>query len=155
MSAPAVPILGDLLRYTLSPPISRLLWPTALKKLFGPAEVPAKFNAFPKELAFRPSQIRASAEESALMIPDAFSLQGRYTDLKMPVVIIAGEGDRLVDTDDQSARLHEELPQSTFHRVAGAGHMVHQTATARVLAGINEAIKAGRSTLRPVATHAA
>jgi pimeloyl-ACP methyl ester carboxylesterase len=89
------------------------------------------------------------------MIPDAFALQGRYTELKMPVVIIAGAEDRLVDTDDQSARLHDELPKSTFHRVPGAGHMVHQTATARVLAAIDEAVKAGRSTLRPVATHAA
>jgi hypothetical protein len=37
------------------------------------------------------------------MIPDAFMLQGRYADLKMPV---AGEEDRLIDIDSQSARLH-------------------------------------------------
>ena len=38
--------------------------------IFGPKSAPAKFKQFPKEMALRPSQIRASAAESALMIPD-------------------------------------------------------------------------------------
>ncbi len=42
-------------------------------------------------MALRPSQIRVSAAESALMIPDAFRLRHQYADLKMPVVVIAGE----------------------------------------------------------------
>ena len=79
-------------------------------------------------MAVRPSQIRASAAESGLMIPDAVAMQSDYGDLKMPVVIIAGEEDRLIDIDAQSARLNHELPHSTLHRVHGAGHMVHQTA---------------------------
>ena len=64
------------------------------------------------------------------MIPDAFALRSRYADLKMPVVIIAGEEDRLIDIDKQSARLHRDTAQSALHRVPGAGHMVHQTAIA-------------------------
>jgi hypothetical protein len=43
-----------------------------MRKMFGPAPVPRKFDEFPKEMALRPSQIRASAAETALMIPDAF-----------------------------------------------------------------------------------
>jgi hypothetical protein len=62
-------------------------------------------------MALRPSQIRASAAESALMIPDAFHFEDRYADLKMPVVIIAGEDDRLIDIDKQSARLHADVSQ--------------------------------------------
>jgi pimeloyl-ACP methyl ester carboxylesterase len=68
-----------------------------MAKIFGPRSVPKKFEAFPKEMALRPSQIRASAAESALMIPDAFKLRNQYADLKMPVVIIAGEQDGLID----------------------------------------------------------
>ena len=96
LSGPAVPIIGDILRYTLSPILGRLLWPLLMRKIFGPAKMPAKFESFPKEMALRPSQIRASAAETALMIPDAFALRGKYADLKMPVVIIAGEQDRIV-----------------------------------------------------------
>jgi pimeloyl-ACP methyl ester carboxylesterase len=138
MGAPALPVIGDILGHTLSPLISRAIWPLMMAKIFGPASVPEKFAAFPKEMALRPSQIRASAAESALMIPDAFSLRNRYADLKMPVVIIAGEQDRLIDIDTQSARLHSEIPQSRFHRIAENGHMIHQTATDQVMSAIRE-----------------
>ena len=73
------------------------------------------------------------------MIPDAAARAGRYGELQIPVVIIAGQDDRLIDIDDQSGRLHTEVAQSTFHRIPGAGHMVHQTATRDVMAAIDEA----------------
>jgi pimeloyl-ACP methyl ester carboxylesterase len=139
MSAPAVPVVGDILGHTLSPIISRLMWPLMTAKIFGPKSPPAKFEQFPKEMALRPSQIRASAAESALMIPDASHFENKYADLKMPVVIIAGEDDRLIDSDTQSARLHSDVSQSAFHRLPKNGHMVHQTATGEVMAAINEA----------------
>jgi pimeloyl-ACP methyl ester carboxylesterase len=108
-----------------------------MRTIFGPAPVPRKFARFPSEMAVRPSQLRASAEESLLMIPNAFSLQGTYADLPMPVVIIAGDQDRLVNTDKQSTRLHREVTRSSYYRVRGAGHMVHQTATQAVMAAID------------------
>jgi pimeloyl-ACP methyl ester carboxylesterase len=138
MGAPALPLVGDILSHTVSPLISRAVWPLMMAKIFGPRSVPKKFEAFPKEMALRPSQIRASAAESALMIPDAFKFCNRYADLKMPVVIIAGEEDRLIDIDTQSARLHSDVPQSRFQRVAENGHMIQQTATDQVMAVIRE-----------------
>jgi pimeloyl-ACP methyl ester carboxylesterase len=148
-SGPAVPVLGDIMRYTLAPILGRAMWPIVLRKIFGPAPTPQKFDGFPKEMALRPSQIRAIAAESALMIPNAIAMQGDYAGLKMPVVIISGDGDRLIDLEDQSARLHEDIAQSTFHRVRGAGHMVHQSAPAAVMAAIEEASAAGHGP-RPV-----
>lgn len=139
MGAPALPLIGDILSHTLSPLISRAIWPLMMAKIFGPRSVPKKFEAYPKEMALRPSQIRASAAESALMIPDAFHYRNQYGDLKMPVVIIAGEQDRLIDIDTQSDRLHSDISQSGFHRVAGNGHMIQQTATDQVMSAINEA----------------
>ena len=136
MGAPSLPVVGDVLSHTLSPLISRAIWPLMMKKIFGPQSVPKKFEGFPKEMALRPSQIRASAAESALMIPDAFLFRNRYAELKMPVVIIAGEQDRLIDIDTQSARLHSEIPQSSLHRFAGNGHMIQQTATDEVMSAI-------------------
>jgi pimeloyl-ACP methyl ester carboxylesterase len=115
-----------------------------LKKIFGPKSVPTKFQAFPKEMALRPSQIRASASEAALMIPDAFGLRGKYRDLQVPTVIIAGEDDKLIDIDSQSARLHDDVSRSTIRRIAGNGHMIQQTATDEVMSAIREV--AGAST---------
>jgi pimeloyl-ACP methyl ester carboxylesterase len=138
LSAPAVPLAGDVISHTLSPIVSRVMWPLLMAKIFGPRSVPKKFDGFPKEMAVRPSQIRASAAESALMIPDAFNFRDQYKNLAMPVSIIAGENDRLIDIDEQSGRLHADVVQSNFHRVPATGHMVHQTATGAVLSAINE-----------------
>jgi pimeloyl-ACP methyl ester carboxylesterase len=138
LSAPAVPVVGDVLGHTLSPIISRMLWPLMMAEIFRSASMPAKFEGFPKEMAVCPSQIRTSAAESELMIPDAFHFRNQYASLKMPVVIIAGEEDRLINIDKQSARLHSDVSQSTFHRIPGTGHMIHQTATGEVMSAINE-----------------
>ena len=154
MSAPAFPVFGDVIRFTLSPILARLMWPLLMRKIFGPAPVPNKFEeGFPKEMTFRPSQIRASAAESALMIPGAFAFRERYSEIKMPVVIVAGEDDRLIDIEDQSARLHADLPNSVMHRVRGAGHMVHQTAPEVIIAAIDEAAGSidGRGKMLPLA----
>jgi pimeloyl-ACP methyl ester carboxylesterase len=138
LSGPAVPVIGDILSHTLSPILGRMSWPFLMRKIFGPSPVPKKFGGFPKEMALRPSQVRASAAESALMIPAAFAFRKHYARLKMPVTIIAGEEDRLIDIDKQSARLHHAVTQSMLRRVPGVGHMVHQTATDFVMAAIDE-----------------
>jgi pimeloyl-ACP methyl ester carboxylesterase len=135
---PSLPLIGDILSHTVSPLISRAAWPMAMKKIFGPKSVPEKFAGFPKEMALRPSQIRAAAAESTMMIPDAFKTRHQYANLKMPVVIIAGEEDGLIDIDTQSARLHSDISQSSFHRLPGNGHMIHQTATDQLMSAISE-----------------
>jgi pimeloyl-ACP methyl ester carboxylesterase len=77
-----------------------------------------------------------------------------YANLKMPVAIVAGNEDRLIDTDAQSARLHRDIAQSRFHCVPGNGHMIHQTATEIVMSAIaevaEEAATANASRSRPM-----
>jgi pimeloyl-ACP methyl ester carboxylesterase len=139
LSAPAIPGLGDIVSYTISPIVSRLMWTAMLRKMFGPRPVPEKFAGFPKEMAVRPSQIRASAAETALMIPAAFASSKTYVQLAMPTIIIAGEDDRVIDINQQSGRLHGEVQQSKLHRIPGAGHMIQQSATRDLMAAIDEA----------------
>jgi pimeloyl-ACP methyl ester carboxylesterase len=76
------------------------------------------------------------------MIPSAFQASKSYNELSLPIIIIAGEGDRLIDIEEQSGRLHSEVKQSKMHRIAGTGHMVQQSATTDVMAAINEAAAA-------------
>jgi pimeloyl-ACP methyl ester carboxylesterase len=140
LSGPSLPFIGDILSHTT---IARLMRPLFMRQIFAPAPVPRKFDRFPKEMALRPCQIRASAAECAFMVPDALALQKDYAHLKMPVVIVAGEADRLIDINKQSARLHGDIIQSILHHIPGVGHMVHQTATIAVMAAIDEAAGAG------------
>jgi pimeloyl-ACP methyl ester carboxylesterase len=152
LASPAIPLVGDLLSHTIAPLLSRLIWPLLMRKIFGPSPVPEKFKRFPKEMAVRPSQIRASAAESALMIPSANTLQKQYRRLQMPVAIVAGAEDRLIESE-QSFHLHREIAHSTLRCIGGTGHMVHQTATGEVMNAIDRTANQHRKLL--VATSAA
>jgi pimeloyl-ACP methyl ester carboxylesterase len=143
MSGPAVPVLGDLLRYTLAPIISWAMLPTLFRKLFAPRSVPPEFsNEFPASLSLRPKQLRAAAEESALLVPSAAEFQSEYPKLACPVRIFHGAGDRVIEPE-QSQRLHKALGRSDLQVVPEAGHMVTYADTtgiaraAATLAGVN------------------
>src|SRR3954447_15115098 len=88
MSGPAIPVLGDLVCYTIAPIISWVTLPAAFRKLFAPRSVPGNFkNRFPTSLTVRPKQLRAAAEESALLFPTAAQFQFRYSRIQCPVRI--------------------------------------------------------------------
>jgi pimeloyl-ACP methyl ester carboxylesterase len=137
LSPPAVPVIGDVIRHTVSPLLGRLGWPAIRRLLFGPAPVTPGFDGL-KGMMLRPEQIRAGASESALMVPTVAGLQERYAELTTPLTIMAGAEDRFVDTDRQSVALHRLLPHSRLRIVRGAGHMVHHTAPEAALAAIRE-----------------
>jgi pimeloyl-ACP methyl ester carboxylesterase len=124
MSGPALPLLGDLMRYTISPIISWAMMPKLIRTLFAPRPVPPDFkNEFPISLSLRPKQLRAAAEESAFLLPATAQLPLQYQRIRCPVRIMHGKGDRLIEPD-QSRRLHEALPRSELHLVEDVGHMV-------------------------------
>jgi len=124
MSGPAVPVLGDLMRYTIAPVISWAILPVALRKLFAPRSVPGNFkDRFPASLALRPKQLRAAAEESAFLISEAARLRSHYPSIRCPIHIFHGKEDRLIESE-QARRLHQVLSRSDLHLVSDAGHMV-------------------------------
>jgi len=79
----------------------------------------------------RPKQLRAAAEESALLIPEAMPLQfpeamplqSRYSGIRCPVHICYGTEDQLIEPE-QARRLHYVIGRSDLHLVNDAGHMV-------------------------------
>jgi pimeloyl-ACP methyl ester carboxylesterase len=139
LSGPAIPLVGDVLRYTVAPLLGRLLWTRVARKLFAPASVSRSFAGFPADLAVRPGPLRASAEETLLMIPDAIRYQERYGEIKMPVVILAGDDDEIVSTARQSLRLHHAIPHSSFRSLKGIGHMVQHSVPMAVVQAIIDA----------------
>ena len=143
LAQPAIPLIGDLMRYTVAPLVSRLLWPLLSKRIFSPAAVPENFKRLPKWMMLRPSQLRASAAESALMIPSAIALYKRYPELAMPVQVIAGEGDRLIDPAHNAVRLNQALPASTIKMEHGQGHMLHYARVDDILLAIDKVHSSG------------
>jgi pimeloyl-ACP methyl ester carboxylesterase len=143
MSGPAIPVLGDLVRYTIAPIISWAILPALFRKIFAPGAVPEDFlHHFPASLTIRPKQLRAAAEESAFLIPEATRLQSRYSSIRCPVHIFHGTEDQLIESE-QARRLHKALSHSNLHLVNNAGHMVTCTdgvAIAQAVDRLNVAI---------------
>ena len=140
LSAPAMPLIGPLMRHTISPLLGRAIWPLMVRRMFAPAAPTSAFQQrYPVWMSLRPSQLKASAAESARMIPAAFSLRRHHADMRVPTVVIAGANDKVLVTRWNSSRLVERLPRSWLRVVEGSGHMVHHTAPNQVLAAIHQA----------------
>jgi len=149
LSGPAIPVLGDLMRYTVSPLLTRMLWRPLTKAVFSPQPVDARFHRTPAWMMLRPQQLRASAAESALMIPAAASLAKRYPELQVPAVVIAGTRDKIVDFGHNSERLSERLPHCELRLQPGVGHMTHYAHPEQVLAAVESiAAQAGETLFR-------
>lgn len=140
---PAVPVLGDLLAHTLSPATGALLGPAVIKASFAPAPVSPKFAAFPLGLTLRPSQVHATAADTALMVPAAARLSKRYRSLSVPVMVMAGEGDRIVRLNGQAERFAREVPASDLRVVPGQGHLFHYAVPDQVAAAVDEVARRG------------
>ena len=155
----AIPVVGDILRYTVAPIWGWLTSPVMLKGLFSPSPIPSQYAGdLPLSMTLRPSQLRATSADAAMMVPAAVKLQGRYRELTMPIAIVAGRGDKIVWVNRQPERLHVELPDSSLHVFEGVGHMVHHAGPHRVaevieqIAGLAARLPAqGGSQMRPAA----
>ena len=137
MSGPAVPVLGDLVSYTIAPIISWAILPGAFRKIFAPRSVPQRFkNQFPTSLALRPKQLRAAAEESALLVPTAAQFQFLYPNIDCHVRILHGAEDQVVEPK-QARDLHQALRRSDLRLLQNAGHMVSYADPAAITTAVN------------------
>ena len=136
-AGPAIPLVGDLMRYTVSPIVARMLWRPIAKRAFAPQQVDARFRELPVWMMLRPKQLRASAAETAMMIPSATSLAKRYPELKVPVIVMSGTKDLIVDFSHNSERLSERIADSELQLQPGVGHMTHYAHPDQVMAAID------------------
>ena len=155
LSAPAIPGIGHLLRYTVAPLLGRMMWPGLIKRVFSPEPVPQRFRALPKWMTLRPSQLGASAAETAMMVPAAKRLSARYHELTMPIAVIAGTGDKICDVEHNAVRFHEAVPHAELIIEAGVGHMAHYADPARIMEAVSRletSLTPGGANLRHAAT---
>lgn len=144
LAVPAIPLVGDIVAHTLSPLSGKLMSPAMFKAMFSPLPVAERMTKWPLALALRPSQVRAAAADTVLMVPGAASLRESYDDIALPVAIIGGDGDEIVSFESQAVALHDRLKGSKLVRAEGAGHMVHYSHGAAILEAIDWVAEQGR-----------
>ena len=143
-----MPVLGDILGYTIAPLFGWLTMPLAKRAMFAPSPVTERFKReFSTAMAVRPWQIRASALDGAAMVPDASRLSAQYS-LSMPVAIMTGDGDKVVEPE-QADKLRRAIPDGTLQILHGIGHMIHHVATDQVVDAIEEVARKSNSDVLP------
>lgn len=68
-------------------------------------------------------------------------MQPRYPDLTLPIEMVQGAEDPVIDADIHARALVAEVPSARLTVVEGAGHMVHHTAPDAVVAAVRRAAR--------------
>jgi pimeloyl-ACP methyl ester carboxylesterase len=136
-SLAALPVVGDIWRHTFGPFVGQAAAEGIFRRSFAPDPIPAAFRSgFPMQLVSRPLHLRASARDTAYMTPAAFALSRRYRQIDVPVTLIAGDQDHMVDFGRHSQRLAREIRGAKLVTVPGGSHMVHYQAPDKVVQAV-------------------
>jgi pimeloyl-ACP methyl ester carboxylesterase len=136
------PIIGPLVCRTILPPLFKLSGSLNWRAHFVPHKVPKEVVDYPFDLTSRSAQIRTFALECGLLEPGAADLAPHYRNLEVPIAILAGKGDHVLHSGEQSVRLHQHLPNSSLELLSDCGHMPHFTHLHEVLRAIDQVASA-------------
>lgn len=122
------------LAWTLVAPMSRWGPRAPIKEVFSPDPVPGDFDVRAGGgLARRPGNYQNSASEMRAIANDLPDMMRRYSSLSVPVRVLFGEGDTVLDPQLHGVALTQSAPDARLEIVPG-GHMLpvtypHETAT--------------------------
>ena len=131
-----------LFAHTLAAPVTILNTLPALLALFGPDPIPRDFALRGGGLrSLRPDSFCGASVDLAAVDDDLQPQQRRYGELKLPLRILYGEGDRILDWRAQGEALRAKVPQADL-RVIPGGHMLPVTHVAETSAWLEESASA-------------
>lgn len=131
-----LPGLGPLFAHTLGMPLARLARDGGVKHAFQPAAVPAAYDRSALALELRPQSLLANATEMRALKAALRTQSQHYSNIQVPLHIVAGLGDDVTYATFHSYRLHEAVVGSKLVAVEGAGHQIvfsHPTAVLQAL----------------------
>jgi pimeloyl-ACP methyl ester carboxylesterase len=133
-----IPGLGAVLSWLFVPVFGGVSQRRRLAQAFAPQRVPADYyDAVGAELALRPAAWRAAAAER-LALPDFLEEQSKYYgEIHVPVVVMAGEEDRVTDPRRHASRLAHDVPGGRWVVLNDVGHMAHHVSPNVILFEIN------------------
>jgi pimeloyl-ACP methyl ester carboxylesterase len=120
--------LRNLFAHTLATPLAILNSRKVLDALFGPDATPRDFPVRGGGLlGLRPGGFYGASTDMHGVEKDLPALQERWSGLKLPVDMLYGRGDRVLDWQVQGQGLKDKLSQMTLEVIDG-GHMLPVTA---------------------------
>ncbi len=123
--------------WTLATPASVRNHELVMPMLFGPDAVPADFPIRGGGLlSLRPSSFYAASSDMVAVNEDLPGLVSRYGSITVPVGILYGTGDRVLDSVANGTAMLEAIPGLDLELIENGGHMTPITAPAHTEAFI-------------------
>ena len=125
--------------WTLAVPLSVIRRDEVLRAVFDPDAAPGDFATRGGGLlTLRPSHFIAACADLAAVPADLPGMAQRYGNMRLPVSILYGRGDRILNPREQGETLAAKVPGAMLTLVDG-GHMLPITAPERTAQFIREA----------------
>ncbi|WP_421705553.1 alpha/beta fold hydrolase [Alloalcanivorax xenomutans] len=120
--------LRQLVAWTLMVPMTMRYREKVLDIVFGPETVPADYAIRGGgALGLRPSHFIAASRDLLALDGVVPELQQRYADLQVPVRILYGRGDRILDPREQGQGMVDRFPDKVELELIEGGHMLPLT----------------------------
>jgi pimeloyl-ACP methyl ester carboxylesterase len=133
----ASPLLRRLVAWTLATPLSLVNSERALALLFGPEPVPRDFAVTGGGLlTLRPVSFIGASADLVETSSESAEAQARFEDLTMPVGVLFGAGDRILDPSVHGKGFAAKVAGADLELIDGGGHMIPVTAADRTAAFI-------------------
>lgn len=121
------PVVGD-----ISLTVGRLLFgkhivKSELEKAFYPDSVPEDYLRQASASWLRHKQVRAILEDEYSLDKDLNKISKHYSDIRIPVVVVTGDHDKVVSAKQNAYRLKTSISQSQLIELKNTGHQVPQT----------------------------
>ncbi len=122
------PLLRRVIAWTVATPLALLRSRDTLSEVFGPEAPPRDFATRAGGLlGLRPSTYIGASTDFNAIAHDLPGLADRYGTLGLPVGVLYGSGDRILDHRKQGEALRGRIPGVDVELIDGAGHMLPVT----------------------------
>lgn len=133
---PHIPVLGKFVVNTLAPLMGRAIVKESLKEAYHPQAVHEDYARRSAEMWTRPNRVRACAYDERTLGASLKILSQQYSDVRLPVVIVTGSADLLLEPKNHAYRLHKAIKDSKLVVLPQTGHQLPQTRPDAVIEAI-------------------
>ena len=120
------PVIGDVCLAAGKVLFGKRMLKRELGRAFDPQTVPADYLASTNTWLGR-SQLKSYFEDERKLNVSLQSLSARYPDIRLPVIIVTGDSDKVVTPEANAYRLKAAIPQSQLLVLKHTGHEIPQT----------------------------
>lgn len=131
------PFIGPFFSYVFASPIGWIKYKSGVTNVFAPNPLPEDYEAVSgTRIALRSRQFHNNSLDVANLNANVSRLFRRYTEIKVPTVIITGDSDDIVMAEIHSDGLKRDIAGAKLVTIPGMGHKPDYLALKEIVAAI-------------------